>query len=177
MKKIIYYVATSLDGYICGANEDISGFVAGGNGVAKYLDDLKAFETVIMGRKTYEFGYQYGLVPGKPAYPHMQHFVFSNALSFENPDEKVTVKHLDIKEVIQIREQSATAIYLCGGGQFAGWLLEHQQIDVLKLKINPLVLGQGVKLFGDSKKQYQLNLLETETYEEGLLINTYEIKY
>lgn len=177
MKKIVYYVATSLDGYISGPEGDISGFVAGGNGVAKYLADLKAFETVIMGRKTYEFGYQYGLVPGKPAYPHMQHYLFSDTLSFEDPDEKVIVKKVAIEEVQQIKAQATTDIYLCGGGQFAGWLLEQEQIDVLKLKINPLILGQGVSLFGSSKKQYQLNLLETETYEEGLLINTYEIKY
>ncbi|MFT6336819.1 MAG: dihydrofolate reductase [Saprospiraceae bacterium] len=58
MNKIIYYVATSLDGYISGLNEDISGFVGVGNGLQKYLYDLKGFETVIMGRKTYEFEYK-----------------------------------------------------------------------------------------------------------------------
>lgn len=78
MKKIIYYVATSIDGFISGLNEDISGFLPDGNGVQKYLDDLKEFKTVIMGRKTYEFGYKYGLKPGSPAYPHMDHYIFSN---------------------------------------------------------------------------------------------------
>ncbi|MEQ9300481.1 MAG: hypothetical protein RIF33_18045 [Cyclobacteriaceae bacterium] len=63
MRSITYYVATSLDGYICGPDEDISGFVHKGSGVAEYLTDLKEFDTVIMGRKTYEFGYQYGLDP------------------------------------------------------------------------------------------------------------------
>lgn len=58
MNKIIYYVATSLDGYISGLDEDISGFVGVGSGLQKYLDDLKGFETDIMGRKTYEFGYK-----------------------------------------------------------------------------------------------------------------------
>jgi dihydrofolate reductase len=57
MRKIIYYVACSLDGFIAGEQEDISGFVSGGNGVDKYLSDLAAFDTVIMGRNTYEFGY------------------------------------------------------------------------------------------------------------------------
>ncbi len=61
----------SLDGFISGVNGDISGFVGDGNGVAKYLADLADYDTVIMGKNTYEFGYRFGLKPGKPAYPHM----------------------------------------------------------------------------------------------------------
>lgn len=54
MPKIIYYVASSLDGFIAGPNDNISYFVAGGKGVEKYLSDLQKFKTVIMGRRTYE---------------------------------------------------------------------------------------------------------------------------
>jgi len=177
MKKINYYVASSIDGYISGINGDISGFDGKGNGVDKYLEDLKKFETVIMGRNTYEFGYKYGLVPGKPAYPHMDHYIFSETLHFENPDEKVKVKKIDLNEISIIKKKSKTDIYLCGGGIFAGWLLDNQLIDVLTIKVNPLVLGQGVKIFGESTKSFRLNLTGKETYEEGLLINTYEVKY
>jgi hypothetical protein len=54
MRKIVYYVATSLDGFICG--HDLEMFVQKGDGVANYLDDLKEFDTVIMGKNTCEFG-------------------------------------------------------------------------------------------------------------------------
>ncbi|MEM9544336.1 MAG: dihydrofolate reductase family protein [Bacteroidota bacterium] len=177
MRKIVYYVATSIDGFIAGVDEDISGFVAGGNGVEKYLNDLKEFETVIMGRKTYEFGYKYGLQPGKLAYPHMDHFIFSTTLSFEDQDPKIVIKELDIDEIKKIRDQSRTDVYLCGGGDFAGWLLENELIDVLRIKLNPLILGNGVKLFGGSKKDHSLEFISSEQYEEGLLINTYTIRY
>lgn len=175
--KIVYYVATSIDGYISGVNEDISGFVGEGKGIEKYLNDLKSFETVIMGRKTYESGYKFGLEPGKLAYLHMEHFIFSKTLSFENPDAKLAIKEIDLQEVIKIRDQSKTDVYLCGGGEFAGWLLENELIDVLKIKVNPLILGQGVKIFGNSKKSHKLNLINSEEYEKGLIFNTYEIKY
>ena len=177
MPNIHYYIAISLDGYISGENGDIGGFLGEGKGIQKYLSDLNDYETVIMGRNTYEFGYQYGLKPGDLAYPHMDHFIFSDTLSIEGANDKLSIKKLELDEIKNIRANSNTDVYLCGGGMFAGWLLEHEQIDVLKLKINPLVIGKGVRLFGDYEKRFSLKLIDTETYEDGLLINTYEIVY
>lgn len=177
MRKIVYYVASSIDGFISGLNEDISGFVSGGNGVDKYLADLANFDTVIMGRSTYEFGYKYGLQPGQPAYPHMKHYIFSNSLKLENSDPRVQVKKLDLNEITKLQKKKGTDIYLCGGGQFAGWLLDHQKIDILKLKLNPLILGEGIKLFGNSTSKYRLDLLDSSTYENGLQIMTFSVIY
>lgn len=179
MRKIVYYVASSVDGFISGIDDNVSGFVSEGSGVVKYLGDLAAFDTVIMGRNTYEFGYKYGAQPGQPSpvYPHMTHYIFSDSLTFDTQDEKVHVKKVRLDEVNQLKQTEGSAIYLCGGGQFAGWLLDHQQIDVLKLKLNPVLLGQGVKLFGESKKEVQLELIESEPYDGGLQIMTYTIHY
>jgi dihydrofolate reductase len=177
MRKIVYYVATSLDGFICGENEDISGFVAGGNGVEKYLTDLVGFDTVIMGRKTYEFGYRFGLQPGQPAYPHMRHYIFSNTLQFKSRADQITVLPLSIENIDAIQNSTGSDIYMCGGGQLAGWLLEHERIDNLKLKLNPLILGTGVRLFGNSKKRIATELTDTKEYENGLQIMSYRISY
>ena len=178
MKKVVYYVAISIDGFICGLDADISGFVGEGNGVTQYLNDLKEFETVIMGRNTYEFGYAYGLIPGQPAYPHMDHYIFSKSLSFDTKHEKVhLIPDFKIAKINELKKTSKTDIYLCGGGIFAGWLLEHKLIDVLKVKLNPLLLGDGIRLFGDSKQGYKLNLTDTQSYDGGLVFNTYNIIY
>lgn len=71
MNQIVYYKAVSIDRFIAGLNEDISGFVVESAGVNQYKADLLQFATIIMGRKTYEFGDNYGLTPGQPAYPQM----------------------------------------------------------------------------------------------------------
>ena len=176
MNKIIYYVASSIDGYIAGENDDISQFILQGKGVEKYQSDLANFETVIMGRKTYEFGYQYGLEPGQPAYPAMQHYIFSSSLKFSNPSEAVKIEQLSINRINEIRQNSDTDIYLCGGGQFAGWLLDNGLIDQLKLKLNPIVLGSGVRLFGNSKTKANWELLGIESFADGLQILTYNNK-
>ena len=177
MRKIIYYVACSIDGFIAGHNGDISGFVGRGNGVDKYMNELQEYDTVIMGRNTYEFGYRFGLKPGRPAYPHMKHYIFSTSLVFTDQDPNVHIKKIDIGELIKIRNQPGTDIYLCGGGQFAGWLLDNQQIDILKIKLNALVLGQGVKMFGNSKSSFKTALLDAATYDNGLQIITYKLIY
>ncbi|MCB0835487.1 MAG: dihydrofolate reductase family protein [Bacteroidetes bacterium] len=176
-RKIIYYVAASIDGFISGPGDDISGFVADGNGVEKYLADLQEFDTVIMGRKTYEFGYKYGLKPGQPAYPHMEHYIFSRTLKLENAHEKIHIHPPDLDLIQNLKSAEGTPVYLCGGGVLAGWLLENELIDILKIKLNPFIQGEGVRIFGDSKKTYQLQLLEKETFENGLQIISYKILY
>lgn len=177
MKKIVYYVASSLDGFISGPNDDISMFQTAGLGVEKYLSDLQNFGTVIMGRKTYEFGYQYGLQPGQPAYPHMKHFIFSQTLQFDVFNEQVKCLDLELKNIEKVRDQSSTDIYLCGGGQFAGWLLENNMIDVIKIKLNPIILGDGVRIFGSSNASAKMNLVAHESFDHNFELLTYNLTH
>ncbi|WP_373518950.1 dihydrofolate reductase family protein [Pricia sp.] len=77
----------------------------------------------------------------------------------------------------RFEKTSETDIYLCGGGKFAGWLLENEMIDILKIKLNPLILGDGIRIFGTSSKEYQLKLMHNEVFNEGLSIITYQVNY
>ncbi len=177
MRKIVYYIASSIDGFIAGPGDNIREFVQSGDGVERYMSDLQTFDTVIMGRRTYEFGYQYGLQPGQPAYPHMDHYIFSNSLSFKDPHERVNVCSLELETVRRLKEKKGSDIYLCGGGVFAGWLLDNQMIDILRIKLNPFIQGDGISLFGTSKKTHQLQLTDSQLYENGLHILSYDVLY
>ena len=179
MRRIVYYVASSVDGFISGNNGDISGFAYAqeSTGVKQYFEDLQAYDTVIMGKTTYEFGYQYGLEPGALAYPHMDHYIFSNSLELNKKDKRLKICPLDIEIIKSLKSENGKDIYLCGGGIFAKWLLEHQLIDHLKIKLNPVLLGSGIGLFGEGGSQCQLELIEGKTYSEGLQIITYAIVY
>lgn len=177
MRKLEYYVGVSIDGYISGPNDDISGFTSQGNGIDKYLSDLKDYDTVIMGRKTYEFGYNYGLKPGQLAYPHMKHYVFSEGLELEDKDENLITSKLDLGLIDTLKKEEGSNIYLCGGGEFAKWLLENKKIDTVRIKLNPFLQGDGVKLFSKTTSVYKLRLRDSETYDDGLLIITYDVMY
>lgn len=177
MRKIVYYVAVSVDGFISGPNDDISGFVQEGTGVTQYFQDLQTFDTVIMGRNTYEYGYKFGVQPGQPAYPNMKHYIFSDSMVFENPHPDVKVLNRDVAHIKALKSEPGTDIYLCGGGEFAGWLLDNQLIDVLKIKANPLIQGEGVRLFGSSSTKVKLNRIDLQEHDNSLQIVSYELEY
>lgn len=178
MRKLIYHVATSLDGFICHKDGSISGFLPEGDHVAEYQAHLLGYDTVIMGRKTYTFGYDYGLSPGQPAYPHMQHYIFSRSLRFETQHPQVQLVRTDgVKRVQELKATEGSDIYLCGGGAFAAHMLQHQLIDELLIKQNPFLMGQGIGLFGDSGQLLNLKLMSTKVYESGVLLLRYQLVY
>ena len=138
---------------------------------------LQSYDTVFMGRKTYEFGYDYGLQPGKLPYAHMKHYVFSKSIDI-NPDPGLNIIRTYKKEIITgLKAEEGTDIYLCGGGTLAGWCLENELIDSLILKLNPVMFGKGIPLFGPVKKHVKLELNGSKQYQNGVLLLTYRIKY
>lgn len=178
MRKIVYHVAVTLDSYIADINGSYKGFFQDSPQVTDYLNSLKNYNTVIMGRKTYEAGYQYGLKAGELTYPHMRHFVFSKTLKFTRHDPRlIVVNEKELETIISLKAESGMDIYLCGGGAFAGWLLKNELIDFLKLKINPVSFGNGIHLFGHSDKKHQLMLLHEKHFPNGAALLTYKIDY
>lgn len=173
MQPIIYDVAVSIDGFICGPDGDISRFAQEGPVVADYSARLEGYSTAIMGRATYEFGYRFGMEPGQNPYPHMRTIVFSKSLNLPEATDVDLWAASDLASIKAMRNQSPGPIYLCGGGAFAGSLLEAGQIDVLRLKRAPIILGGGIPLFGDANASPGLKHIETRIYEDGYLFQEY----
>lgn len=174
----MYHVASTLDHFIAREDGSTTGFPEKGDHVDDYLQSLNNYDTVIMGRKTYEFGYDYGLEKGALAYPHMRHYIFSKTLQFDKKDDKLEIISNDQLEVVKnLKSEEGTPIYLCGGGAFAGFLLEHELIDELILKLNPVIFGKGIPLFGDCGKAADLALTDSKTYNSGVMLLSYKLIY
>jgi dihydrofolate reductase len=107
----------------------------------------------------------------------MKNYIFSNTLKFDITNNKVNICNLDLNIIKDLKSQNGSDIYLGGGGEFAGWLLDKEMIDILKIKLNPLILGNGVPLFGSSIKKYSLSRSKNENYDHGLEVLTYSIEY
>jgi dihydrofolate reductase len=175
MHSIIYDVAVSLDGFISGSSGDISNFAHDGPVVDDYNARMTNYAVAIMGRSTYEFGYRFGLQPGQNPYGHMKTIVFSSTLELP-VDSHVRVNGpAAVDDLKQLKKTSNGPIYLCGGGEFSGWLLEHQLIDQLRLKRAPIILGEGVTLFGSSSNVAPLRRVATKTYDNGYVLEEFEM--
>jgi len=181
MRKIIYHVATTLDGFIAHEDGSFEGFVPDGEHVTDFLDSIKNYGAILMGKNTYEVGYKYGMKPGDPAYadfnPDMKNYVFSRSAQFESNERVQLVQKDEIEFIKNLKMEAGKDIWLCGGGALAGTLLEHELIDELLIKLNPLVLGSGILLFGKSKKKVGLTFLNSKTYDSGVSLLHFKINY
>lgn len=191
MRKLIYYIATSLDGYIAHEDGSFDGFSWNDEFVSHLLSEFpetipthlkeesgsreqnKLFDTVLMGRKTYEVGLQQGLTN---PYPTLDQYVFSRTMK-ESPDENITLISNDaIEEVKALKNNPGKAIWLCGGSDLATQLLVSNFIDQLIIKLNPVVFGSGIPLFANRMLVTELTLTETKTFNSGHLILHYNVK-
>ncbi|WP_421877594.1 dihydrofolate reductase family protein [Marinoscillum sp.] len=179
MRSIIYHVATSLDGFIAHPNGSTDGFLNSGEHVTDYLNQLKDYDTTIMGRNTYEYGYQFGLKPGQPAYPHMKHYIVSDTLHFDDCHEQVKVvrTHELLNTVQDLKNEIGSPIYLCGGGQLARFLMRNHLIDELILKQNPILLGTGIHLFDGCCEGLELTQCHRVDYENGVQMIHFQLHY
>ncbi|MEM9630708.1 MAG: dihydrofolate reductase family protein [Pseudomonadota bacterium] len=175
MQPIIYDVAVSLDGFICGDNEDVSHFPHEGPIVDAYRKRLDSYAVCLMGRRTYEFGYRFGLPAGANPYPGMQSYVISASLELPGEAEVSPIRRNTEAVLRRLKVEAAGSIYLCGGGALAGSLLELGLIDKVRLKRAPIVLGKGVRLFGAYERLLNLRQLDMVAYPDGTVFQEFEI--
>ncbi|SHF29820.1 Dihydrofolate reductase [Litoreibacter ascidiaceicola] len=175
MHPIIYDVAVSIDGFISGPDEDISAFAHEGKVVEDYEARLAGYSVAIMGRKTYEFGYRFGMTPGQNPYSHMKTIVFSQSLHLPANSEVQIQQKQDNALFQNLKKAAGAPIYLCGGGAFAGSLLTSGLIDVIRLKRAPILLGSGTRLFGPTSTPAQLRHKSTKEYDGGYLLQEFEV--
>lgn len=166
MRKLVYYIAATLDGFIAGPDgadptgpdgfwpipddylrhlvgeypETLPGPARQAFGIT---DQGSRFDTVLEGRHSYEVGLKAGVTD---AYPHLRHLVFSRTLG-ASPDPAVEVIAEDpIATVRELKRHDGRDVWVIGGGALAGAL--YPEIDQLIIKLAPLTIGAGIPLFG-----------------------------
>ncbi len=173
MRKIKYYVACSVDGFIARKDGSFGDFIVEGEAVNDYIESLKLFDIVLMGRKTYEVGLKEGKTN---PYPMMKSYVFSRSMK-ESPDEQVELVSQNASELVRsLKNEPGKDIYLCGGANLATMLFAQNLIDEIILKVNPFVMGSGIPLFGEVIKPTSLELTNSKIYESGVLLLNYRVK-
>ena len=173
MRRLKYHVAITLDGFIAHTDHTVNGFVDEGQHVTDYFASLKNdYDIVLMGRRTYEFGFQFGVTN---PYPWLRQYVMSRSMT-KSPDANVELVSENIFEFVRgLKQEEGKDIYLCGGADLAARLLEENLIDEIVVKLNPVVFGDGIQLFSGTAKQAALELSSSKIYENGVMLLNYRV--
>jgi dihydrofolate reductase len=168
MRKLILGLAITLDGYIEGPKGEYDWcFTDQDYGLNSFFERIDAS---FIGRKSYEMMQQHQAGGGEaiPGMPKMTEYVFSNTLSFVK-DGSVLVSGDVIAEARNIKNMEGKDIWLFGGASLTDSLMQADLIDEIWLSVHPVLLGRGKLLFSEQLNRKTLKLLESKTYETGLV--------
>jgi dihydrofolate reductase len=172
--KVTYYVASSLDGYIAKEDGDVSWLEELNISMeeAGYDEFYSTVDALVMGRKTYEMIVSFGQWPygDKPVWVCSSNKITpiegGNLQVGSTPKEvykatnKMNIKHL----------------WLVGGGSLASSFLENNLLTNISLSLMPIILGNGIKLFGDLPSPINIKKESQKPHESGMVQLEYTIK-
>jgi len=177
MRKLIYYVATSVDGFIAHADGTWVGFVMEGEHASEYLATLKTYSAVVMGRRTWEIAPKMGV---EDPYPYLDTYVYSRTMAPPACARVHLVRedaagHVEALKAQPAENGSEAPIYLAGGGVFAGEMLAAGLVDEILVKLNPFVMGQGIRMVEGLPEPLDLTLAESKVYGSGVALMRYRV--
>jgi len=189
VRKLVYYVAVSLDGYIAGPNgefdfypmcDDMSSWIGETypESIPTHVRELvgmptdtpnRTWDTVVMGRGAYEPALAEGVVS---PYDHLKQYVFSRTLApVDHP--RVDIVDTDPVELIRnLKAQEGLDIWLCGGSNLAGQLIG--EIDRLIFKSYPVLAGAGLPALSGSFAPTQFTATRRREFGNGAQVTWFD---
>lgn len=192
MRKLSYFIATSIDGFIGapgGEADFFTEFVTGD--FLEYLrsecpdtlptaarralgvDDVPVgrYDTVVQGRASYDLALKAGITS---PYAHLREYVVSTSIQ-ESPDPNVRILSGDVVTAVrELKKEEGLDIYLCGGANLAGQLIG--EVDELVIKTYPVVLGSGMPMFAAPFRIADFSLESVRAFDNGVVVRQYSRK-
>lgn len=181
MRKVVYWVHTSVDGFIAGPNGEFD-WPAMGPELSAYSDTLhERADTFLYGRVVWELMASYWPTADQISdHPHnlsfakvwrrMPKVVFSTTLTELSWNARVAT---DVEqEVRALKAQPGKDMVLTGGARLAGVLAEHDLIDEYQIVVHPVVLGGGKQVFPFAER-FDLELADTRTFDGRSVLLSY----
>ena len=171
MRKVIYAVGTSLDGYIARLDGSLD-FLHLRPSSYSMEPFFKTIDVGLMGRKTYEAGVR--LSGGKFESYGLRCYIFSRSLPEGERGLANFVREEPKRVVEELRKQKGKHIWLIGGGELMREFLNEDLVDELYLGIVPVLIGEGIPLFAAGFPQREFTLTENKSYSGGVIALKYE---
>jgi dihydrofolate reductase len=170
-----------------GPDEDRSGGFDRGGWTAAYADPemwpiltewFEQADALLLGRKTWQIWERYWpLHDGGDPVSHginvLPKYVPSKTLT--NPTWQNThVISGDAEAAVrELKAQPGRELQVHGSGELLRWLLEHDLVDELHLRIYPVIVGDGLRLFPEKGQTHNLELIDTRTTSSGVTVQTF----
>jgi len=192
MRKLIVLSFISLDGVMQapgGPEEDTTGGFKHGGWVFPYFDDfagkvmdmqMKNPYDLLLGRKTYEIWAAHwpNVKPDNDPFAarinNAKKYVASRTLTRLDWRNSELIKGDVAKEVKKIKGQDGPVIQVHGSGNLIQTLLKHDLVDELWLKIFPITLGAGKRLFAEGTIPAEFKVIESDISPAGVIVASYE---
>jgi dihydrofolate reductase len=163
VRKVIYNVGVSADGYIAGPEGEFDWlFTDQDYGISDFMREI---DCTLMGRSSFDIIYEHD----KNFFRDNLNIVFTSSSPPGFTGNANFTSEDPAKVVSELRKKPGKSIWLVGGGMLAGTLLEAGMIDELLLSYHPVVLGKGIPLFRSGSAVHLFQTIGVKTFESGLV--------
>jgi len=174
MRKVVLFIAMSLDGYIADVHGGIGwleGQEAGEDDMVSYEEFVRNVDTVIMGANTYR-QLVTELSPDEWVYSDFTSYIVTHDPK-ESTDRIRFTDESPCQLVERLKKEAGKDIWICGGASIVKQLMQQDLIERYYINVIPTILGNGIRLFDTSEKKMKLKLISTRSYN-GITDLVYE---
>ena len=186
MRKIVVLTFVTLDGVMQGPGgptEDTSGDFAHGGWTVPYFDEAvgetmgeqmgRPFD-LLLGRKTFDIFAAYWPQQDDNPFAEATKYVVSNTLTEHSWEKSVFLAGDVVEKIRALKQQDGPDLQVHGSSNLIQTLLKHDLVDELWLKLFPVTVGPGKRLFGEGTMPAAFELFETKFSPSGVIIASYK---
>jgi dihydrofolate reductase len=175
MRKVVYGGACSLDGYLAREDGSVDWLMFNDEVAELMKDSWSRFDTMLMGRKTYEVAM--ANAPKNVSESGVETYVFSTTMDPGDCKGAKLVSTGAADLVRSLKAKDGKDICVMGGGVLANSLFEAGVIDEVGFNIHPLLLGSGIPSFHNTARQTDLELVDCKPLKNGCVYVLYNVKH
>jgi len=172
-RKIILFIAMSLDGFIAKPDGDICflSMVEKEGEDYSYTAFMESIDTVILGRKTYD-----KVSSMVPEWDYGDRCIYVLTRTPRPDSGKIKFYSGDLTELAtSLKGRNGKNIFCDGGAETVQQLLQENLIDEIIVSIIPILLGDGISLFKTRLQEKKLQLINSKSFEKGLVQLHYKV--
>ncbi|MEO8953884.1 MAG: dihydrofolate reductase family protein [Ktedonobacteraceae bacterium] len=182
MRKIIVFENVTLDGLMAGPNGEFDWAIRDDEVTQNSKEGNNSIDMFLFGRVTYDIMASFWPTPAaqsaNPVFANALNttpkIVFSRTLKKADWNNTRVVKELTKEEILKLKQEPGKNMMIFGSGTLIEQLTNLGLIDEYQLMVNPVILGKGKPLFKDIKDRIHLKLVDTKTFNSGIVLLQYQ---